>query len=135
MIESTACRTEPHPWPGITWIMRPGGAHGARHALEIYVAGALVDVMVATPWSRAVLGGGRAVRDDEDRAVAWGRQTDDGPPEVAFRALPAARRIRPTAVAAVGRLFWVAVADGRFTSVMASHHGGEERFRLRRIRP
>lgn len=148
MTESTTCQPRPRPWPvaavlvndspphwpGITWIVRPSGGHGTRPALEMYVAGALVDVLVATPLSPAVLGGGRAMQGPDERAIAWGRQTSDGPPEVEFRRMALIGRPRPAAVTAVGEWFWVAKAHGRFTSVTTSYGGGE-RLRLRRIRP
>ena len=130
MTESTAGR------PGITWTVRPGGGQGTRPALEMYVAGTLVDVLVATPLSLAVLGGGgRAGQGRDERAVAWGRLAGDGPPDVEFRSLHRGRRPRPGVVTAVGRWFWVAMADGRFASVSVSHLGGGARLRLRRIRP
>ena len=152
MTESTACRTGPRlrpghasavvpaagpppGWPGITWLVRPAGTHGTRPALEVYVAGTLADVLVATPLARAVLGGGRAVPGRADRAVAWGRQTGDGLPDVEFRFRPGRGRPRPAVVTAVGRRFWVAMADGRFASVTATYRDGAERLRLRRVRP
>ncbi len=151
MTESTACYPGPRSrpdhaagtvlaagppprWPGITWTVRPGGGHGTRPALEMYIAGALVDVLVATPLSRAVLGGGRAVPGRERWAVAWGRQTSDGPPGVEFLPLLGGGHSRPAVVTSAGRYFWVAVADGRFASVTTSHRGGGERLRLRRVR-
>lgn len=149
MTERIACHPELRPrrsavvlaagpppgWPGITWTVRPEGRHGSRPALEMYVAGTLVDVLVATPLSRAVLGGGRALRGRGELAVAWGRQTAEGTPGVEFCPLPFGGRPRPAPVTPVGRWFWVAEADGRFASVTVSHRGGRERLRLRGIRP
>lgn len=135
----------PPTWPDLTWIVRPGGAHGARPALEIYVGSTLADVLVATSFSRAVLGGGcravllgggcRAVLHGRQFAIAWGHLTAGSPPPLVFRTHGPFRRSDPGLVAIAGPQFWVAVADGAFTSVSAGHGSGADFRRLRRIRP
>lgn len=121
--------------PAITWRLRAADGQGTRPALEIYADGVLVDVLVATPLSLSVLGGGcRAARRGREQAVAWGRMTAAGPPVTEFRSSGPRGRRQPGAATSAGRWFWVAVADGAFTSVTASYPGGAQRRRLRRIR-
>jgi len=130
-------RRGPLPLPGTPWLLRTAGGRGARPSLEVYAAGVLLDVIVATPLSVAVLCGGCSAGTGAGTcSLAWGRLPADGAAvtvEFARPGLP--RRRRAAAVAEVDRSFWVATASGRFTTVTAAHRDGRERRRMRWVRP
>ncbi|HEX9065837.1 MAG TPA: hypothetical protein VF843_12065 [Streptosporangiaceae bacterium] len=134
MITTTARPAGPRPEFGLSWVVRPGGEQ-ARPALEVYVAGTLADVLVATPLSPAALGGGGrlAGRGRTARVMAWGRLAAGSPPVVEFR--PFIGRPRLALVTKVSPWFWVAAEPGRFATVTVRHDGHAQRRRLRRIRP
>jgi hypothetical protein len=124
------------PLPGTPWSLRTAGGLGAHPALEVYAGGTLLDVMVATPLSAAVLRGARrAAVAGRLPALAWGLLPADGPPvTVEFRQPGLRRPARRGEVTEVGWWFWVALAEGRFSAVSVAHRGGRERQRLRRVR-
>lgn len=129
-------RREPLPLPGTPWSLRTAGGRGSRPSLEVYAAGVLLDVVVASPLSAAILCGAcSAGTGAGPRSLAWGRLPLDGTPVVVeFSRLGLPPRQQAAAVAEVDRWFWVAMAGGRFTTVAAAHRGGRERRRMRRVR-
>jgi hypothetical protein len=121
---------------GTLWAVRTAGGPGACPSLEVYADGLLLDVVVATSLSRAVLRGScRASVAGRGQAIAWGRLPPGGPP-VAVTFAAAGRGSRPgtAAVTELGRWFWVAVAEGAVSAVTVTHPGGRERQRIRKIR-
>jgi hypothetical protein len=125
------------------WTVRVGRGPGSRPALEVYEAGALIDVMVATSLVGQIVRGARgAVVNGRHRAVAWGRFPDDGRKvAVAFSPgrglggmLKVGRPVLPVETTDIASLFWVAAAAGRFSRVTVMHHGRSERFRIRVLR-
>jgi len=120
---------------GDPWSVRLAGAGTACPALELYEAGDLLDVVTATSVARTLLRGARATGSAAGpRAVAWGRVPASGlPPDVRFAGRRAAAQ--PAAVFLPGSWCWIAVADGRCTTVTASTGEESARRRLDRRRP
>ena len=120
--------------PGTPWSVRVAGGPQARPSLEVYAHGILLDVLVATPLSPAVLGGAcRSSCAGGPVSVAWGRLPAGGRPvtvEFSTRGLRA--RTQRAEAAELGWWFWIALADGDFTAVTVTHPGGRERCRVRR---
>ncbi len=125
---------EPLELPGTPWSLRTAGGPGARPSLEVYAHGILLDVVVATPLSVAVLRGAcRASTGGRAMSLAWGRLPADGAPvTVEFGTHGLRPRTQRASAAELGWWFWIAQADGDFTSVTATHPGGRERCRVRR---
>jgi hypothetical protein len=105
--------------PGGPWSVRLAGARSACPALELYEAGALIDVVSATRIAPQLLRGGRAVAlDPGQRALAWGRRPESGADVVVEFSRGRLRRdARPATVVTLTSWCWLAVADGRFTRV------------------
>lgn len=107
---------------GTPWAVRLGRGSTGRPALEVYDAGALVDVVVETSVAPEILRGARrGVFGSGPCAIAWGRLP-------AGAALPVVRfarwaREHPADVVPVGGFCWLAVAHGRFTAVSVDHRG------------
>jgi hypothetical protein len=114
------------------WSARCARGPGGQPALEVYEAGRLTDIIVATPIAARILRGARRARSGRGMAaMAWGRLPADGHGvSVAF----ASRWPRRAAVAAqvceVAGLAWLAISHGRFASVSAVDHGRREQLRL-----
>lgn len=124
------------PLPGTPFAVRTAAGPPGRPSLEVYASGVLIDVVVLTPLSAAVLRGACSVRRAGSRqAIAWGRlpEAPGEPVRVEFTAAGRHRRPRPAVVTVLGSWFWVALADGEVTGVTAAHSGGEERRRVRRV--
>ncbi|WP_405974475.1 hypothetical protein OG496_41070 [Streptomyces sp. NBC_00988] len=112
------------------WSVRLGQAVSGRAALEVYVDGALVDVVVPTPMVSGTLRGACSSKGADRRwlTLAWGvfEGSQIAPPVVLFRR----RRICGTVYRSghtfsFGRRFWLSAADGRYTSVAATRSDGE----------
>jgi len=107
---------------GTPWAVRLGRGSTGRPALEVYDAGALIDVVVETPVAPEILRGARrGVSGNGPCAIAWGRLPVDS-------ALPVVRfarwaREHPADIVPVGGFCWLAVAQGRFTTVSVGHRG------------
>ena len=110
-------------------------------ALEIYEAGDLIAVMVATAVAPQLLGGARRFSlAGQTSSLAWGRQPADGfAMTVSFIASrlrritsrrEAPEAIRPE-VTDLGGWCWLGVAAARFDAVVVTHRGTRERLRLR----
>jgi hypothetical protein len=125
---------------GTPWSLRAADGPAGRPALELYDAGALMDVVVErSPALRLapadILRGARAGSWAGRRsAVAWGHLPPSGDVTVSFTRGRLRRRAVPAAVARLADRFWVARADGRFDGVLVTHHVARERRRLRRAR-
>lgn len=120
--------------PGTPWSMRLACGSGGRPALEVYAAGSLLDVVVASSRASRLLHGACAmVVGGQARAIAWG-------------CLPAAcaellsvefsrGRIRRQAqheeTESVADWFWFAQTDGRFSHVQVTSQRGRESCRVR----
>ncbi len=118
--------------PCTPWSVRAARGPGARPALEIYEAGDLVGLIVATPLAPQILRGARrAVCRGPDCALAWGQLPADGAPlTVTFIRGRLRGRAELAEVIEVGGWCWLAVAAGRFGSVTVSHRGTCERRRI-----
>jgi hypothetical protein len=105
--------------PGGPWSVRLAGARSACPALELYEAGALIDVITATRMAPQLLRGARAAaRGPGQRALAWGRRPGPGVDVVVEFSRGRLRRdVRPATVVMLTPWCWLAVADGRFTRV------------------
>lgn len=117
---------------GTPWSVRPARGPGARPALELYEAGRLADIIVATPVApRIVRGARRSRRDGQVFSLAWGCLPADGQPiSVAFaRGGPRRATARAEIIDAPWPA-WFAIAEGRFTAVSVLHHGRTDRLRL-----
>lgn len=117
---------------GTPWRVRPARGPGARPALELYEAGRLADIIVATPVAPLVVRGARrSRRDGQVFSLAWGCLPADGRAiSVAFaRSGPRRATARAEIIEAAGPA-WFAVAEGRFTAVSVLHHGRADWLRL-----
>ncbi|MFC8447772.1 hypothetical protein [Kitasatospora sp. NPDC057223] len=123
--------------PAGPWSVRAAGGRRGRAALEVYEHGELLDVVVLSRLSPALLcGARRSVTAGRAVGLAWGRLPADGrPPLVEFTG----GRLRPlrcpARVVTVSGAFWTARAEGRFSGVEAVRGGSAERLRLGRARP
>jgi len=127
----------PEPDPGLLhrtpWSVRLPGGPGTRPVVEIYEAGSLAGLVVATHVTPQITGRGRrAVRDGQAYALAWGRAPQGGPVAVTFSRGRLRRRTRRARVTAIDSWWWLATASGRFDAVSASHRGIRESRRLAR---
>ncbi|MEV0400573.1 hypothetical protein [Actinoallomurus sp. NPDC050550] len=110
---------------GTPWAVRLGRAATECPALEVYDAETLVDVVVRTSVAPEILRGARrGVSHGRPCAVAWGRLPADATlPVVLFTGGRWTDRTHRAEVTAVGGFCWLAVAYGRFTSVIVEHRG------------
>jgi hypothetical protein len=117
---------------GTPWSVRLGRASEGRAALEVYDAGSLIDIVVATRVAPAIL---RGARRGPRSAFAWGRlPSDAGSLTVLFSPRRRCRDPHTAEVIAVGGFCWLAVAHGVFNGVTASHRGTRrEHLRIRKI--
>ena len=122
--------------PGTPWSMRLASGSGSRPALEIYAAGSLIDVAVASSQgSRLLRGACTMVVARRPQVIAWG-------------CLPTARNALPSAEFIRGRIrrraqleeaesiagwFWFATADGRFSQVLATSQESRESCRIQTL--
>lgn len=114
------------------WSIRFARGTRGRTALEVYNIGLLVDVLVARPLAADLLRGARrATAHGHSSVLAWGHLPPDGvPPGVVFT-----RRNQepcPAEPVAAADAFWLAVAEGEYDRVTATHRDhGSERLRVR----
>ena len=119
--------------PGTPWSLRLAGSSGGRPALEVYAAGSLIDVMVASPRASQLLHGAcRAAVGKQARAIAWGcLSTARGElPSVEFIHGRIRRRAQPALAESVVGWFWFADADGRFSQVAVTSRETRESCRI-----
>ena len=103
---------------GGVWSARLAGARSACPALELYEAGALIDVVSATRMAPQLLRGARAVAlGPGQRVLAWGRRPPGEEVVVEFSRGRLRRDERPATVVELTPWCWLAVADGRFSRV------------------
>lgn len=122
---------------GTPWAIRLGRPAAGRPALEMYEAESLVDVVVRSSLAPQLLRGARrGVSCGRPCAIAWGRLPADSPlPVVLFTGGRWAGRKQRAEVIAVGGFCWLAIAYGRFTTVVVEHRGAScGRLRIRRGR-
>jgi hypothetical protein len=113
--------------PGTPWSLRL--ANGRRPALEVYAAGSLIDVMVASSRaSRLLHGACRAAAGRQASTMAWGclPAPRDELPSVEFIRGRIRRRAQPAEAESVVGWFWLAEADGRFSEVVVTSEGERE---------
>jgi len=118
---------------GTPWSVRLGRASEGRAALEVYDAGSLVDIVVATRMAPEIL---RGARRGHRSALAWGRlPSDAGSLTVLFSRGRRRRAPHVAEVIAVGGFCWLAVAPGAFTGVTAGLRGSHREYlRIRKAR-
>jgi hypothetical protein len=122
------------PARGRPWSVRVAGARSACPALELYAAGVLIDVVSATRVAPQLLRGARAVTLGRGQhALAWGRRPPPGA-DVVVEFSRGGRHAEPATVVHVAPWCWLAVADGRFTSVDVQAGPRRARRRLARGR-
>ncbi|MFI6443653.1 hypothetical protein [Kitasatospora sp. NPDC050543] len=119
------------------WSVRGTGRRQVRPALEVYEDGELLDVVVLSRLSPALLcGARRGTGGGRPLGLAWGRLPLDGTlPTVEFARGGLRRGRRSAPVVTVQGAFWLAWAEGEFAAVRARYDGGPcERMRLHRAR-
>jgi len=141
--------------PRAPWRARICRSTTGRPAMELYAAGTLLDVVVATELADEVLcGARRAVWDGRPGAIAWGRLTApaaDCPGHldvaVCFALGRRGRRrsrhrkgdfpgdLRAADVVVLAGRFWVAIADGRFDTAIVMRRGEQATRRLATAHP
>ena len=123
--------------PGTPWSVRPAAGSGGRPALEIYHAGTLVDVMVAQSLALRILRGARsAVWAGQRCAVAWGCLPADGTRlSVAFTRGRLRPRVLAVEVESIAGSFWIALAEGRYSTVTVTYCGARDQHAMRTARP
>jgi hypothetical protein len=124
--------------PGTPWSIRHAAGWDARPALEIYEAGALLDVVVPTPLAAGILRGARRAPDGAGwHAIAWGcLPADRAGLTIEFRRRTVTRRVsRPAPVTEFAGSFWLAKASGRHSTVTATCQHVSQRIRIGGWRP
>jgi hypothetical protein len=117
---------------GTPWSVRRARGPGTRPALEIWAAGDLADVIVATPVPSQLLRGARRTpRGGQARSLAWGRVPADGHPLCVTFGCGLLPRQTAACVIEVEGLAWFAITGGRFSAVSVTCRGVRERLRLR----
>jgi hypothetical protein len=117
---------------GTPWSVRRARGPGSRPALEIWAAGELADVIVATPVPSQLLRGARRTpRGSQARSLSWGRVPADGHPLCVTFASGLQPRQTAACVIEVEGLAWFALTAGRFGAVSVTCRGVRERLRLR----
>lgn len=114
------------------WSVRRARGPGGRPALELYEAGRLADIIVASTVAPQILRGARrSCCAGQMFSLAWGRLPADGQGvSVAFaRNWPRPATVPAEIVEAAG-LAWFAIAAGRFASVSAVYGDGRDRLRF-----
>jgi len=119
------------------WSVRVSRQSAARPAMEIYAAGTLLDVVVATPLSAGVLcGAARTVTGGQPHAVAWGRLIGSAAGiTVRFSRRSLGAGGHAAEVMPVNDWFWVATAEGRFAAVTVTYLGISTRRRIAGVPP
>jgi hypothetical protein len=143
------------PLPSAPWRARISRGTTGRVAMELYAAGTLMDVVVATGLADEILcSARRAVWGGRSRAIAWGRlpvPAVDGPGERDLSVLFARGRhwrrgdrrrsrdhpegVRVADVVGLAGWFWVAMADGRFDTVTVVRRGKQATRRIASVHP
>lgn len=141
---TTLVTADPEPsleqLPGRPWAVRRAAGPAGRPALEIYADDVLVDVLVLPgDWpssQRIVRGAGMATWAGRRCAAAWGILPAAGRGLlVQFRTGRFRAAACPSEPVAVGGVFWLAQAPGRFRHVLVTHGGGQERHSIHPARP
>ena len=120
--------------PGTPWSLRRARGSGERPALEVYAAGSLIDVMVASSRASQLLRGACAVVvAGHACAIAWGclPAACGRLPSAEFLRGRVRHRSQPAETECAGGWFWVAAADGRFTRVVVTSQGSRKSCRIR----
>ena len=117
------------------WSVRRARGPGTRPALELYEAGRLADIIVATAVAPQVLRGARRSRRDEQVfGLAWGCLPADGQAvSVTFTTSRPRRATVRAEVVEVAGWAWFAIATGRFAVAGAVHQGRHDRLRLQAV--
>jgi hypothetical protein len=117
---------------GGPWSVRAVSGRAGRAALEVYEAGELIDVLVASSLHTGVLRGARRSRTG---GLAWGRLAADGSaPAIAFARTRVRTRWERTEAVALPGGFWLAWTSGPALAVTARRaDGGVERLRPARL--
>jgi hypothetical protein len=132
-ISESACdEHDPYELIRISGSVRVSRQTAARPAMEIYAAGALLDVVVATPLSAGTLSGAsRMVAGGQHHAIAWGRLIGSASGiTVRFSRRRLGGGGHTADVMPVNDWFWVATAEGRFASVTVTYLGVSQRRRI-----
>jgi hypothetical protein len=122
--------------PGTPWSLRLASGSGGRPALEIYAAGSLIDVMVASSRGSQLLHGAcRAAVGRQVRVSAWGclPAARGGLPSVEFVRGRIHRRAQQAEAENVVGWFWFAEVDERFSHVVVTSRGERESCRIPRV--
>jgi hypothetical protein len=122
--------------PGTPWSMRMARGSAGRPALEVYAAGSLIDVMVASSRaSRLLRGACRAVTGRQARAIAWGclPAARGEAPSVEFISGRIRRRGQLEEAESVAGWFWFADACGRFSKVVITSQAERASCRTRTV--
>ena len=120
--------------PGTPWSMRLASGSGGCPALEVYAAGSLIDVTVASPRAGQLLRGARMmVIARRPRVIAWGclPAARGEPPAVEFIRGRIRRQAQPVGAESIDGWFWFADAGGRFRQVVITSHERRESCRIR----
>jgi hypothetical protein len=123
--------------PARPWAVRVAGSRSAWPAVEIYQAGALLDVVSSTRLAPTLLRGARAGAGGAGPCVlAWGRMPVTGAsPQVEFILGRRWRYSQPGTALRLTSWCWLAVADGRFDRVAVQSADGCFIGRVRQWRP
>jgi len=105
--------------------------------MEIYAAGTLLDVVVATPLSAGVLcGATRTVTGGQPHALAWGRLIGSAAGiTISFSRRSLGGGGHAAQVMPINDWFWVATAEGRFAAVTVTYLGISTRRRVAGVTP
>ena len=120
--------------PGTPWSMRLASGSGGRPALEVYAAGSLIDVTVASPRAGQLLRGAcMMVVAKHPFVIAWGclPAARGELPAVEFIRGRIRRRARLAEAESIGGWFWFADAGGRFSQVVITSHERRDSCRIR----
>jgi hypothetical protein len=130
--ESACGEHDPYELVRTSWSVRVSRQAAARPAMEIYAAGTLLDVVVATPLSAGILcGASRMVASGQHHAIAWGRLIGSASGiTVRFSRRRLGGGGHTADVMPVNDWFWVATAEGRFASVTVTRLGASQRRRI-----
>ena len=117
---------------GTPWSARYARGPGGQPAVEIYEAGRLTDIIVATRIAAQILRGARRARGGRGMlGLAWGRLPADGRRvSVAFAGGWPRRVAVPAEACEIAGLAWLATSHGRFAAVSVVHNGSCEQLAL-----
>jgi hypothetical protein len=119
---------------GTPWSMRLACGSGGRPVLEVYAAGSLLDVVVASSRaSRLLRGACVVIIAGQARAIGWGCLPTACAelPSVEFRRGRICCRVQQEETEGVAGWFWFADTDGRFSRVQVTSQRGRESCRVR----